>query len=141
MSGAVISASFVRLQTMADGTPRVIFDLDCTLADIAAMGLTPGVPVAIARLTQEAACEAMQQQNEEDARPYGQQARELHRSGFFNNPALWDALRAASAEEAKARLKADLCFDSLAQIPPHIVKAWALDRGFYAALPKSYKDA
>ncbi|SRR6266404_231547 len=45
--------TFVKLSTMADGTPRIVLDLQCTLADIAAMGLMPGIPFGIARITGE----------------------------------------------------------------------------------------
>lgn len=45
--------TFVKLSTMADGTPRIVMDLQCTLADIAALGLMPGVAFGIARITGE----------------------------------------------------------------------------------------
>ena len=41
---------------MADGTPRIVMDLQCTLADVAALGLMPGVAFGIARITGEASC-------------------------------------------------------------------------------------
>lgn len=46
--------TFVKIGTMADGTPRIVLDLQCTLSEIAAMGLIPGVPFALARMTKEA---------------------------------------------------------------------------------------
>jgi hypothetical protein len=52
---SAIMGTFVKIGTMADGTPRIVLDLQCGLADVAAMGLIPGVPFAIARLTKEAA--------------------------------------------------------------------------------------
>lgn len=55
MSAEAIMGTFVKIGTMADGTPRLVLDLQCTLSEVAAMGLIPGVPFAIARLTQSAA--------------------------------------------------------------------------------------
>lgn len=55
---AIITASFVKLQTMADGTPRLIFDLDCDLSQIAAFDLRPGATFALARITDVAAKES-----------------------------------------------------------------------------------
>jgi hypothetical protein len=39
---------------MVDGTPRIILDLSCSLSEVAAMGLTPGAPFALARITNDA---------------------------------------------------------------------------------------
>jgi hypothetical protein len=55
MSVDAIMGTFVAIKTMADGTPRVTLDMQCTLSEVAAMGLIPGVPFAIARLSKEAA--------------------------------------------------------------------------------------
>lgn len=55
MSADAILGTFVKIGTMADGTPRLVLDLQCGLSEIAAMGLIPGVPFAVARLTKEAA--------------------------------------------------------------------------------------
>ncbi len=46
-------ATYVSIKTMADGTPRITLDMDCSLADVAAMGLMPGVAFGIARITGE----------------------------------------------------------------------------------------
>lgn len=47
--------TFVNVKTMADGTPRIVLDMQCTLSEIAAMGLVPGVPFGLARIEKEAA--------------------------------------------------------------------------------------
>lgn len=44
-------ATFVSLKTMVDGGVRITLDMQCTLADIAPMGLIPGVPFGLARIT------------------------------------------------------------------------------------------
>lgn len=48
-----VLGTFVSIKTMADGTPRMTLDLDCKLADIAALGMIPGTPFGIARITGE----------------------------------------------------------------------------------------
>lgn len=50
-----ILGTFVSIKTMADGSPRIVLDMQCTLSEVAAMGLIPGTPFALARLTKEAA--------------------------------------------------------------------------------------
>ena len=50
-----LMGTFCKISTMADGTPRIVLDLQCSLSEIAALGLIPGVPFAIARLTKESA--------------------------------------------------------------------------------------
>lgn len=52
---SALLCTFVKVGTMADGTPRLTLDMQCTLAELAAMGLVPGVPFALARLEKEAA--------------------------------------------------------------------------------------
>jgi hypothetical protein len=52
---SAILGTFVRVSTLADGSPRLVLDLQCSLSEIAAMGLIPGVPFALARLEKEAA--------------------------------------------------------------------------------------
>jgi hypothetical protein len=49
-----ILGTFVSIKTMADGTPRITLDMQCSLADVAAMNLIPGVPFGVARITKEA---------------------------------------------------------------------------------------
>lgn len=58
MSGAVFSASFVRFSMLVDGSLRVVIDVDPTEVPKALAGLNkPGIPLAIARLTNQAAVE------------------------------------------------------------------------------------
>lgn len=56
MSAAVVPASYVKLSTLTDGTVRVVIDIE-PAGRAAAFALfdAPGVPVAVARLTNEAA--------------------------------------------------------------------------------------
>jgi hypothetical protein len=55
---SALMGTFVSIKTMADGTPRISLDMQCSLSDIAAMGLVPGVPFALARLEKEASVPA-----------------------------------------------------------------------------------
>lgn len=87
-----IAASFVRITTMADGTPRVVLDLDCPLSEAAKLFGAPGAAVAIARLTPAAAQESAQAATVERASPYGKQAAALYRCGFFSAPAVRRAI-------------------------------------------------
>ena len=50
---SAVLGTFVSIKTMADGSPRIVLDLQCTLADIAALGMIPGTPFGIARITAE----------------------------------------------------------------------------------------
>lgn len=112
---AVFTASFVRLQTMADGTPRLIIDADCSLAEIAKMGLTPGASFAFARMTQEAAQQEQRRQFERKAAPYGKEAQALHRTGFFRNPEVWRAV--GTDDQFRAWLREKRCRKCKAAAP------------------------
>ena len=91
MSDAVVSGTFVRIQTMADGTPRIIIDLDCGLSDIANFNLVPGATFALARITDGAAREDMVRKSSQSANQaeYSEHARVLRVTGFFRNPKVW----------------------------------------------------
>lgn len=45
--------TFVKLATLADGSVRLTLDMQCSLSDVAAMNLVPGVAFGIARITGE----------------------------------------------------------------------------------------
>ena len=50
---SALLGTFVSIKTMADGSPRITLDLQCTLAEAAALGLAPGAAFGIARITGE----------------------------------------------------------------------------------------
>jgi len=83
-----ITGTFVRVKTLADGTPQVVFNLDCKLTEFAAMFATPGDVAAIVRLTDQAARQTLPK----PASPYGKQAERLRQSGFCSRRAVWEAL-------------------------------------------------
>ncbi len=90
---SIISGAYVRMTTLADGTPRVVIDLDCGLEMAGRMFAEPGVMVAMARLTQEAAKASAQHVTRGTSdKLFGQQAKVLRLSGFFRVPEVWRAL-------------------------------------------------
>lgn len=82
-----VSGAYVRLRTLADGTPRVEIDLDCTIESAAQLFTEPGVMVALARLHHNKI-----QKAEADLHQFGQQAKALKLSGFFRAPEVWRAV-------------------------------------------------
>lgn len=89
MNELAVVGAFVRIKTLADGTPRVELDLDCSLSDAAAIFDAPGAPVAVARMSGEAAQRSAQANT---AAPYGRHARALRQSAFFRTPEVWRAI-------------------------------------------------
>lgn len=61
--------TFVNLKTMSDGTVRISLDLDCTLADFSALGLMPGTPFGIARITGESTIAKQEPEPEPKSKP------------------------------------------------------------------------
>lgn len=105
---AVLQGSFNKLVTMADGTVRVTLDLDCNLTDAAKLGFERGMPVAIARITGQAALQDTRRREQRDEKPtYGNYARKLKLSGFFRSPLVWRAL--GSDDEYLEWLRDQLC--------------------------------
>jgi hypothetical protein len=133
---AVVTGSFVRLQTLADATPRIVLDLDCSISDLAALGLQPGAAFALARLTPAAAKQAQQKQFEEKAAPYGQQARALHASGFFRCLEVWRAL--GSDEGYRAWLRMQPCRACKASPPCHAAHVRSVAAGSGTGIKPEY---
>jgi hypothetical protein len=89
---AAVIGTFVKVQTMADGTPRIVIDLQCSLSEIAALGLVPGVPFAIARLEKSASVTTPAEESPSEAKPEEkkQPQAEVHSN---NTNSRWVALR------------------------------------------------
>lgn len=98
MSDAIMG-TFVSIKTMADGTPRITIDLDCTLSDASALGLTPGAPFALARLTQEATQKEAQKQVAEPKEKPGQLC--VMACNFCSDHLFLDYFGLRTEEEAK----------------------------------------
>lgn len=105
---AAVLATFVRLQTMADGGVRIVLDLQCSLQDVAAMGLIPGVPFALARMTKEAAANPQSVMPTEKPGPLCIMA-----CTFCADPMFWKWLTtqtSADAVTSEAEAKETICF-------------------------------
>jgi len=97
---SAVMGTFVSIKTMADGSPRITLDMQCTLADVAAMGLMPGVPFAIARLTNEASLAPQTPPPEAPKQPIGALCRLAVR--LCEDPLFIEWVDAADSEHAKA---------------------------------------
>lgn len=84
---SALMGTFVTVKTMADGTPRLTLDLDCTLADIAALGMIPGTPFGIARISGESTVAPVAEQKERA----GQLC--VMACNFCKEPAFWSFIR------------------------------------------------
>lgn len=104
LSHAVIPGTFRGYRSLADGTLSVRIDIEPRDVPALHEAFRIDVPVALARLTNEAATQDESERNavvekfhrETDAnwqpRLFGEAARELRLSGFFRAPAVWAAI-------------------------------------------------
>jgi hypothetical protein len=97
---SAVMGTFVSIKTMADGSPRITLDMQCTLADVAAMGLIPGVPFALARLTKEASLTPPAPSQEPSKQPIGALCRLAVQ--LCEEPSFITWLRAVDSAHAKA---------------------------------------
>jgi hypothetical protein len=120
---SAILGTFVKLGTMADGTPRLTLDLQCTLAEVAALGLMPGVPFGLARITNEASVVPILSNSTELEKPKGGALAKL--AGMWcNDPDFWafcdSTLEASSrgmnAEDAAGLVRRVCRIDSRAEL-------------------------
>ena len=120
---SAISGSFVKVLTMADGTPRVTIDLDCTLMECAQV-FEQGAAVAIARLTQEAAIKDTQEKTIKRGQTLSQYAALL-----CKNPKAWEFFGVSNETEARQHIldvcdidsRAALDYDDIAAVHFHDV--------------------
>ena len=102
MSDAIMG-TFVKIGTMADGTPRLVLDLQCSLSEVAAMGLIPGVPFAVARMTKDVAGKlAIQEQKQEPKEKPGELC--IMACTFCEDPMFWEWALVISEKGAKAAI-------------------------------------
>ncbi|GJH00255.1 hypothetical protein [Paraburkholderia terrae] len=140
---AVVIGTFVRLQTLADGTPRVVFDVDCTLTKLAELGLTPGAPVALARIKPEAAQAQARAATIEEA-GFGKHYACLYKSGWWHNPRVTGAFNIGDAkpEERADAIKRHVYdafgVSSLSDIPPGDFAEMCAGLGIRQTLPQAF---
>jgi hypothetical protein len=149
-TSAALLGSFVSLKTMADGTPRVTFDLQCDLKSVADMGFAPGASVAIAMLNEKAANNHMQKEivkdQAKDNGEFGHYYKCLYVSGWFYNPAVCEnfSIPQNYHPDMKVKLIKDelhdrLNVDSLASVNPVLFATYISNRGIYHTLPLSLR--
>lgn len=133
----VLVATFVRLNTMAGGDVRIVLDMQCSLSEIAAMGLVPGVPFALARLTNGAA--AILPNKEQEEKPKGGELARL--AGILcNEPTFWEFLLdhhgklAQDAHEAAKAIRRICRVDSRADLDHDAEAAYS----FHELIRKPY---
>lgn len=144
-----VIGTFVRVQTMADGSPRITLDLDCTLADLGQLDLLPGVPVAIARISQAAAQEDLRQRTvAQETKGYGHLYTVLYTRGWFHNPRVahaYDADMDMSPDDRIAHIKGSIYgffdIESLSELEPQYLVGACDAMGIRDTLPASIIEA
>lgn len=144
---AVMGASSM-IRTMADGTFRIQVDIEPRFAQQAfALFGAPGTPVALARITNEAAVE---QDRKAQAEPesFGQHYACLYKSGWFHNPRVMSAFRVdkswspeARIETIKAKIYEVAEVESLAKIAPDDFVILCDEFGIRTTLPAAFGGA
>lgn len=134
---AVVSGSTAAVKTMADNTLRITIDIEPRHAQAAfAMFGMRGTPVAVARLTPEAAVE---QTRKDDAPDFGKSYEVLFKMGWFYNPRVQKAFAPAnSIDEIKGRFYEEFRVDSLAKINPTDFIDLARFFGIADTLPRDF---
>lgn len=146
---AAIVGTFVKISTMSDGTPRVVLDLDCTLATAAALNLAPGAPVVIARMAPQAAKQDAQQKTVEAAGPdHGRHYQVLFTHGWFHNPKVAEAfgLRTDLAADVRTTAIKEEIYrhggvGSLADMPPGVFRLMLRAMRIEDTLPRGFGEA
>lgn len=121
---AAVTGTTAAVKTMADDTLRITIDIEPRHAQAAfAMFGMRGTPVAVARLTPEAAVAESQPNPEPE--DYGKHYEVLYRAGWWFNPRVRKAFDAekmephAVADFIKQRIYDELQVQSLKEIEPH----------------------
>lgn len=99
-SAAIGSATVQKV--LKDGTIRLVVDIEPRFRDVLSNWLVPDMPVAVARITQDAAGREQQAAVSGDG-AYGEHARELRLSGFFRSPDVWAVVGTDDSYQAWCR--------------------------------------
>lgn len=124
-----LMGTFVKLQTMADGTPRIVLEMQCGLTEIAALNLVPGAPFALARLKPGA------QPEQEPEKPKGGALAKLA-AMWCNEPTFWQFLskqvgyRVESAETAAMLIRGECKVGSRAELDSNEAAAMRFQEKF-----------
>lgn len=143
------------VKTMACGSVRLVLEFSPNqAAEALPLFCVPETDVAIVRLTPEAALEAAQNEiiEAEEETPkkksqgeYGQYARILKTHGFCFNPKVQALLSITGGDDYGKEqatwdsLKEQLGYESMSQVPPEALFAWAEKNGLGHTLPLAYR--
>lgn len=144
-----VSGSTTTIKTMADGTLRVSIDIEPRHAQAAfTLFGAPGTPVALARLTPEAAVAEMRRDQQVAGNDYGHHYAVLYKRGWFHNPKVIAGFGVDTnlppderIEAIKQRIYVEAQIDSLTELEPHFfVRVCALV-GVVDTLPREIREA
>ena len=139
---AVLGAT-TTMKTLADGTFRISVDVEPRFAQQAfALFGAPGTPIALARITNEAAVE----QDRKDMEPdHGKHYEVLYKAGWFHNPRVlakfeidqgWDP--AERIDAIKGAIYHTFDVTSLKEISPEAFIDWCNELGIRSTLPAAF---
>lgn len=101
-----------------DGTIRLVVDIDPAYKEYLGDFLTPDIPVAVARVSNEVMAKQTAN-NLMDKSLYGEQAKQLRLSSFFRTPDVWRAIGSDSDYQAWCRKQVcAFCQQSGSEINP-----------------------
>jgi len=109
-------------KVLKDGSIRLIVDIEPRFRDVLASWLEPDMPVAVARITREAAANDMQS-TVAPAGQFGEQAKELRLSSFFRTPDVWRAVGSDGDFQAWCRKQVCACCGKEGNVANPIVYA------------------
>ena len=143
---AVLGASST-IRTLVDGSLKISIDIEPRHAQAAfALFGAPGTPVALARITNEAAVEQDRAaQREAEPEDYGRHYAVLYKSGWFHNPKVWMKFRisegvgpAERIECIKSAIYGVFDVDSLTDISPESFIQYCDELGIRSTLPAAF---
>lgn len=144
---AVVAAAHT-MRTLVDGSVAVTLHIDPRDAKQAfELFGVPGTPVAIAKLTNQAAVEDMRRQEPEANKDdYGDVYKTLYSRGWFNNPSVCAAFGVMFTDEngrdnaIKSIIYNKLQVKSLTEIPPSKFADMCKQLGIEKTLPKNIQE-
>lgn len=146
---AVVAASIHTIRTRVDGTLTVTLQVEPSHANdwVQIFGTMSGTPVAVARLSNEAANRAAQQ----DAirGQWGQAYQSLYTLGWFNNPQVVSAFGfsmenppvSERADAIKSAIYDKLGVNSLSQVHPYVFAQLCEQMGLRRTLPSGFGES
>lgn len=141
---AAVLGSVHTMRTRVDGSLSITVEIQPKDAKeaFAAFG-APGTPVALARITNEAAVAADRQ-----APDHGKAYADLYRAGWFYNPLVLDVFGLSHNLPADKKVEAlkraayrEFGVNSLTEIEPASFHDWLAEKGIDHTLPRAFLEA